>query len=152
VEDKGVYRTRINAFAERADLVKMSDVDFDYVYEGDGYADRARAMLECGASLVVITRGPKGAQAWHGKAGAIQVDAPAVEVVDTIGAGDSFQAGLLYALTHLNRIERMRLRDISAEELRKAVSFACQCAAVTCMRPGADPPRRGEVADLIDKM
>jgi fructokinase len=150
VEDRDVYRTRMSAFAENADVVKMSDVDFDYIYQGAAYEDRAEAVLKRGASLMVITRGAKGAQAWHSKVGAIEVAAPAVEVVDTIGAGDSFQAGLLYALTHLGRIERTRLRDISADELRKAFSFACQCAAVTCSRPGADPPYRSEIAELVN--
>jgi fructokinase len=76
----------------------------------------------------------------------IEVDAPVVKVVDTIGAGDSFQAALLAALHRLDRIERKRLRDISAAELRRALSFACKCAAFTCTRAGADPPRSGELA------
>jgi fructokinase len=150
VVETDLYRTRMNRFAESADLVKMSDVDFEYIYGDAAYADRARAMLASGASLVVVTRGTKGALAWHSKVGAVGVDAPAVEVVDTIGAGDSFQAGLLFALKQQKRIERTSLRDISADELRRALSFACQCAAITCTRPGADPPRRGEVAELIN--
>jgi fructokinase len=149
VEHRDVYRARMNRFAESADLVKMSDVDFEYIYDDAAYADRAKAMVEHGVSLVVVTRGMKGAQAWHCEVGAIEVDAPAVKVVDTIGAGDSFQAGLLYALKQLKRIERARLRDISADELREALAFACRCAAITCTRPGADPPRHSEVAELI---
>jgi fructokinase len=123
----------------------MSDVDFTYLYGDEDWAKRARSMLAGGASLIVVTRGTQGAQAWHRKVGAIEVGAPAVKVVDTIGAGDSFQAALLFALARLKRIERASLRAIDASELRKALSFACQCAALTCTRIGADPPRYGEV-------
>ena len=76
----------------------MSDVDFEYLYGGDDLRRPGRALLARGASLVVVTRGTKGAQAWHRTAGAIEVGAPTVDVVDTIGAGDSFQAALLFAL------------------------------------------------------
>jgi fructokinase len=75
----------------------------------------------------------------------IETVAPVVRVVDTIGAGDSFQAALLAALHRLGRIERQRLREIAATELDRAVSFACRCAAFTCTRPGADPPHNREL-------
>jgi fructokinase len=52
----------------------------------------------------------------------------------------------------MKRIERTGLQDISAEELRKALWFASQCAALTCTRAGADPPRRSEMADLVDEL
>ena len=69
-------------------------------------------------------------------------------VRDTIGAGDSFQAALLFALRELECLERARLRAIGVTELQRALSFACACAAVTGTRAGADPPRRSEVAAL----
>ena len=146
VHNKKAYRARMDAFGENADIVRMSDVDFNYLYGDDAYTAQAERLLGRGASLFVVTRGGNGVQAWHRNAGMIEVEAPAVEVVDTIGAGDSFQAALLFALTRLKRIERARLQSIGVDELRKALSFACQCAAVTCTRAGADPPRFSEVA------
>ena len=146
VHDRQAYRARMNAFAGNADIVRMSDVDFDYLYGGTDFEARAASLLGQGASLIVITRGTNGALAWHSKAGAIQADAPPVKVVDTIGAGDSFQAALLVALREQGCIQRAKLRDIGAAELRRAVSFACRCAAITCTRAGADPPQRSEVA------
>lgn len=148
VQDQKAYWARMGMFADSADIVRMSDVDFSYLYGDEDCAVRADSMLARGAGLVVITRGTQGAQAWHRKVGAIEVGAPAVKVVDTIGAGDSFQAALLFALARLKRIERSRLRAMEADELQKALSFACQCAALTCTRTGADPPRYGEVARL----
>lgn len=145
VRDKEAYRARILAFCGKADIVKMSDVDFTYLFGDEAYAARAEALLSGGASLVVITRGHDGALAWHREAGTIEAAAPVVKVVDTIGAGDSFQAALLAALHRLDRIARQRLGDISAADLVRALSFACKCAAFTCTRPGADPPRSREL-------
>lgn len=148
VQDRKAYSARMAMFADRADIVRMSDVDFTYLYGEEDCAERARAVLTRSASLMVITRGTQGAQAWHRSAGAIEVSAPVVKVVDTIGAGDSFQAALLFALARLKRIERASLQAMEAGELRKALAFACQCAALTCTRAGADPPRFSEVAGL----
>ncbi|MBJ7406609.1 MAG: carbohydrate kinase, partial [Bradyrhizobium sp.] len=103
VKDKPAYLARMAAFAAEADLVKMSDVDFAYLFGDEPYRQRATALLGQGASLVVITRGSGGAMAWHAGVGQIEVAAPKVEVADTIGAGDSFQAALLFALHEQGR-------------------------------------------------
>lgn len=146
VKDKAAYLDRMQAFAASADIIRMSDVDFSYLYGNEVHATRAEALFARGATLFVVTRGTDGAEAWHRKAGIIKVEAPAVEVVDTIGAGDSFQAALLSALHWQDRLVRGRLEDMTPDELRRALTFACRCAALTCTRMGADPPRSGEVA------
>jgi len=152
VRDKEAYRAQMDAFAGNADLIKMSDVDFAYLYGGENYAAKAEALLASGSSLFVVTRGTKGAQAWHKSAGAIEVPAPAVEIVDTIGAGDSFQAALLFALHALGRIRRDEIGGVSQDELRRALSFAATCAGLTCTRAGADPPRFDEVSERWDEL
>jgi fructokinase len=145
VRDKPAYLARMAAFAGTADLIKMSDVDFSYLFGEEPYQQRASALLGQGTSLVVITRGNDGAIAWHAGAGQIEVAAPKVEIADTIGAGDSFQAALLFALHKQGRLARKQLKDISADELRRALSFAANCAGLTCTRPGADPPWSHEI-------
>lgn len=145
VKDKPVYLARMIEFAASADLIKMSDVDFAYLFGDEPYHQRASTLLGQGASLVVITRGSHGAIAWHAGAGQIEVMAPRVDVADTIGAGDSFQAALLFALYEQGRIARERLKEISSDELRRALSFAANCAGLTCTRPGADPPWSHEI-------
>jgi fructokinase len=145
VTDRDAYRARMLEFCGKADIVKMSDVDFAYLFGDEPYAARAATLLSGGSSLVVITRGNNGACAWHRQTGPIEVASPAVNVVDTIGAGDSFQAALLAALHRLDRIARPRLGDITAPELERALAFACRCAAFTCTRAGADPPRSREL-------
>jgi fructokinase len=145
VRDRRRYVDQMDVFAARADIVRMSDVDFEFLYGGSDHAGKATSLLGAGTSLVVITRGTKGAQAWHNQAGLVDVTAPAVDVVDTIGAGDSFQAALLFALRAIGRIERVRLAQATSEELARALSFAAACAAITCGRAGADPPRQSDV-------
>lgn len=146
VKDKPAYVARMMAFAAGADLIKMSDVDFAYLFGDEPYHERANALLGQGTRLVVITRGNNGAIAWHAGAGQIEIAAPEIEVADTIGAGDSFQAALLFALHKQGRIARERLKDIGADELRRALSFAATCAGLTCTRPGADPPWSHEIS------
>jgi fructokinase len=145
VTDKARYVAGIDAFAGAADIVKMSDVDFAYLYGGDDYAAKAAAMLAAGTKLVVLTRGDHGALAWHAQAGAFEIDAQQAQVVDTVGAGDSFQAALLFALRAIGRIEASALAEATADELRRVLSFAATCAAVTCTRAGANPPHHAEV-------
>src|SRR6202158_3604938 len=145
VKHKARYVDRMDAFATAADIVRMSDVDFEFLYGGGDHAERAKSLIKAGASLVVVTRGIKGAQAWHQEAGAVEVQAPTVDVVDTIGAGDSFQAALLFALRAIRRVGTKALAQTNSEELGRVLSFAASCAAFTCGRAGADPPRRSEV-------
>ncbi|MDE5440970.1 carbohydrate kinase [Bradyrhizobium sp. CSA207] len=145
VRDKPAYLERMAEFARHADLIKMSDVDFAYLYGEEHWQQRASTLLEQGTSLVVITRGNNGAIAWHAEAGQIEVAAPQVEIADTIGAGDSFQAALLFALHKQRRLVREQLKHISTAELRRALFFAANCAGLTCTRPGADPPWSHEI-------
>jgi fructokinase len=152
VSHKVRYVDRMDAFAAAADIVRMSDVDFEFLYGGSDYAGRAKAFLAAGASLVVITRGIDGAQAWHGKAGLVEVRAPTIDVVDTIGAGDSFQAALLFALRALGRISAEALIEMNPDELRRALSFASICAAFTCGRAGADPPRARDISMELSRL
>src|ERR1700674_5688833 len=152
VKHKTHYVERMNAFAAIADIVRMSDVDFEFLYGGGDHAGRAKSFIEAGASLVVVTRGIKGAQAWHKQAGGVEVGAPTVDVVDTIGAGDSFQAALLFALRAIGRIKSESLAQTNADELRRALSFASGCAALTCGRAGADPPRQADVGAELSRL
>ncbi len=152
VKHRDRYVDRMNAFAAIADIVRMSDVDFEFLYGGSDYAGRAKSIIEAGASLVVVTRGIKGAQAWHRQAGTVEVQAPTVDVVDTIGAGDSFQAALLFALRAIGRIGTQALARTSSEELARVLSFASSCAAFTCRRAGADPPRQSDVGAALSRL
>ncbi len=152
VTDKPRYLANVAGFVAASDLIRMSDADFDFLYGGNAYEAKALSMLASGAALVVITRGERGALAWHPRAGAFEATAPQTKVVDTVGAGDSFHAALLVALRALGRIERSALAEASRDELQRALSFAAACAAITCSRAGANPPRRGEVEEAFETL
>ena len=152
VKDKARYIAQMDAFAAVADIVRMSDVDFEFLYGGGDYAGMAESLIEAGAGLVVVTRGIKGALAWHKQAGVVEIGAPKVDVVDTIGAGDSFQAALLFALRAIRRIGTGSLAHMDCDELRRVLTFASGCAAFTCGRAGADPPRQGDVTAGLSQL
>jgi len=152
VRDKARYVDQMDAFAVAADIVRMSDVDFEFLYGGGDYEGKAKALMAAGTSLVVVTRGIKGAQAWHRTAGPVKVGVPTIGAVDTIGAGDSFQAGLLFALRAIGRIRSGALAQLNARELDRALSFAAACAAFTCSRAGADPPRHSDVGPALSRL
>lgn len=152
VRHKARYVDQMNAFAAAADIVRMSDADFEFLYGGNDYGERAKSLIAAGTSLVVVTRGINGAQAWHKAAGLVKVEAPTISVMDTIGAGDSFQAALLFALRAIGRIKRGALAEMNAGELDRTLSFASACAAVTCSRAGADPPRQSDVGPALSRL
>ena len=80
IGDKAEYVHRMDRFAARADIVRLSDSDFAFLYGGSDHAGKAETLLAAGTGLFVITRGARGVLAWHGQAGAIEVEAPRVEV------------------------------------------------------------------------
>jgi fructokinase len=145
VSDKAAYVARMAEFAALADIIRLSDMDFDFLFGGDRFAAQAERWLEAGARLVVVTRGGDGVTAWHRAAGEVSVPAPKVDVVDTIGAGDTFQAGLLVALKEAGRLDLDALGRLTADELAGALGFGARAAAITCSRAGANPPWRREL-------
>lgn len=144
--DKAAYTARMAEFARTADIVRMSDMDFDFLFGGNDFEGMAKEILAGGAALFIITRGGDGVIAWHGTAGRVEVPAPKVKVVDTIGAGDTFQGSFLVALKEAGRIARPSLEAISRDELAAALAFGTRCAAITCSRAGANPPWRAELS------
>ncbi|WP_108662967.1 carbohydrate kinase family protein [Acuticoccus kandeliae] len=141
--DMGLWRNRVEAFAEHADLIKASSDDMAALYT-EPVADVAAHWLGLGVRMVVITEGGRGARAFL-PSGAFEVAAEAVDLVDTVGAGDSFLAALLTALSDDGRINRTALGAISAEAAGRAMAFASRAAAITCSRRGADLPRRADL-------
>lgn len=136
------YRERLHHVIAESSLVKASDADLTWLYPGFRYSHAAERVLDQGVSVVVVTLGADGAFAAHRDV-RIRVPAPQVRVVDTIGAGDAFGAALL-AWLHDHDCISPDLQ-LSENELREALEYACLAAAITCTRAGADPPRRHEL-------
>lgn len=144
IADAAAYRARLGAMLARADLVKLSDEDLDWLTGGD---DPAALMdLSGGASgpaAVVVTRGAQGAEATFATGETCRVAAAPARVVDTVGAGDTFNAGLLAELQARGALSRAAL---TPETLEAAMTLAARVAAVTVSRAGANPPWRAELA------
>ena len=135
-------RSRLDRTIAQSTIVKASDADVAWLYPSFDLHSAARALLARGPRLVVVTLGAEGA--FGVSAGTeVQVAAPVVKVVDTIGAGDAFGAGLLAWLNDHDRLNRDL--HLEREDLRSALEFACLVASITCTRAGADPPRRAEL-------
>ena len=124
-------------------LVKVSDEDLEWLYPGRDPLEAAAAWAKAGPKLVVLTRGGKGATAFTGKAH-VTLPAPAIKLVDTVGAGDSFMSALL-TIMHEEGALGADLRAPDEAAMARWVAFAVKAAAITCGRKGADPPRRAEV-------
>ena len=151
IRNKAEYLARMAEFIAVADIVRMSDLDFDFLFGGDDFQSKADEALAGGVALFVVTRGGDGVIAWHATAGQVEVPAPVIQVVDTIGAGDTFQGSLLVALREAGRIERPALEVISRDEIATALAFGTRCAAITCSRAGANPPWKLDVSKRLGR-
>ena len=144
--DLARWREQLQWLLPRVHLLKISDEDLGLLRPGCRPAQFAAEALAQGVRLVVVTRGSEGAQAWTASSTA-DVPAVAVTVIDTVGAGDTFQAALLTWLAEHGCLAVDALSALSAPSLRAALDFATRAAAITCARRGADLPRRVEVED-----
>ncbi|KNZ31401.1 MAG: fructokinase [Methylibium sp. NZG] len=143
--DVARWRAHLQWMLPRTDLLKISDEDLGLLMPGRTIESFAAEALAQGVKLAVVTRGSAGAQAWTAQATA-GVPTPKVAVVDTVGAGDTFQAALLTWLAEHGSVSSAALAGLSAARLSDALAFAVRAAAITCSRRGADMPRRAELA------
>lgn len=135
---------RVHRMVALADLVKASDEDLAALHPDLPLADAAGLLLELGPAAVVVTQGGAGAS-WFGRHGTVHVAAAPVDVVDTVGAGDTFGAGLLVALGERGLLVGDGLAGLDPDGWREVLEFAGSAARVTVSRPGADPPRRSDL-------
>lgn len=141
------YRERLESVIPHASIVKSSVEDLAWLFPGDDYKAAARRIVELGVRLVVVTLGVNGAFGATDNF-SVAVAAPVVDVVDTVGAGDTFGAALLARLYDLDVVRPGLKLDIT--QVESALRFACLAAAITCTRAGADPPYRSELPLSLD--
>jgi fructokinase len=137
---------RIDRMVVLADIVKVSDEDLAWLCPDEPAESVAGRWLEAGPSVVVITRGADGSTAFA-QSGRLDVSVAPAQVVDTVGAGDSYMSGLISGLHEhdLLTVERRAdLRAIDQETLARLTSRAAASAAWTVSRPGAQSPSREE--------
>jgi fructokinase len=139
-----IWRETLQWMLPRTHLLKVSEEDIGLLFPGQPLDALAASWLAQGPRLVVITRGGDGALGFTASA-QVQAAPMQVQVVDTVGAGDTFQAALLTWLAEHERLSIDGLAQLDAASLRDLLGFATRAAAITCSRRGADLPRRGEL-------
>ena len=149
ITDATVYRTRLDAIFAVADIIKVSDEDLAWLLPGPEDVMSKLATLQAGRqAIMILTCGKDGAQALLPDGSKVAVDVPAAVVVDTVGAGDTFNAGVLANLHGQRSLTKAAIGQLSGAHMIEALEFGAKVAAVTVARAGANPPWQSELSDL----
>ncbi|HEX5932706.1 MAG TPA: carbohydrate kinase [Pseudorhizobium sp.] len=144
IRDKQKHIDRVARMAAMSDIIKFSDEDLEWFgLEGDDDA-RATYWLGQGARLVVLTRGAEGATAYTARF-KVSVASERVKVVDTVGAGDTFDAGILASFKMQDLLTKEKIAALTEDQVRRALALGAKAAAVTVSRAGANPPFAHEI-------
>ncbi|WP_374829066.1 carbohydrate kinase family protein [Paenochrobactrum pullorum] len=139
VQDRDAYLSRLNRMIKHADIIKLSDEDLGWFASEDNQDAKIDEWLAQGVRLIIITRGANGADAYtpHGK---LCVAAQKVNVVDTVGAGDTVNAGILASLHSQQLLNKQAVAKLSDMAILQALRLGINAASVTISRAGANPP------------
>ncbi|GHE87928.1 fructokinase [Streptomyces spiralis] len=141
IPDADAYRARFRGWLPSVSLLKLSEEDARWL------GGTPREWLAAGPSAVVITHGGDGLTAYTRDGAEHSVPGEKVDVVDTIGAGDTVNAALLHGLAARDALSPEGLAGLGAEGWTRLLRFAARAAAVTCSRAGAEPPYASEVGE-----
>jgi len=144
IPDKAKHLRRIREMMAMADIVKLSDEDLNWFDEAGSHEEVVRNWLERGPKLIVVTHGSEGAVGYS-KEHKVAVVPQKVKVVDTVGAGDTFNAGILASLHEQGLLTKAAIGSLPEDAIRKALELGAKAAAVTVSRAGANPPWRHEI-------
>ena len=143
IPDPAAHRARIDRMIAMSDILKMSDEDLEWFGMAD-MESAAEVWLEQGPSLVVFTRGARGAAGFT-RNHRVETEGEKVTLADTVGAGDTFNAGILASLKRDGVLDKTAIRSLSVDAIRNALGLGARAAAVTVSRPGANPPWADEI-------
>jgi fructokinase len=142
IPDADAYRARFETWLPSVNLLKLSEEDAQWL------GGTPRAWLAAGPSAVVVTRGGDGLTVFTRDGGEHSVPGEKVDVVDTIGAGDTVNAALLHGLSAQDALSPRALAGLGADGWTRLLRFAARAAAITCSRAGAEPPYAAELGDF----
>lgn len=142
------WRERMSLMSRSAHLIKISDEDFNLLYPGIEPIEKVSQWLNRSVGMVVMTRGNKGVSVWTATGQALHLAAQEVNVVDTVGAGDAFQAGLLSWLDKSNYLTPTHFAALSEGEVIAMLTYATKASATVCGRRGANMPYASELTDV----
>lgn len=143
--DLDIWRERVAEYANYADLIKISAEDLSFLYPTALAENKAKDWLDKGVYAVVITDGRNDVRAWTKAGATVRLTPPRYDVIDTVGAGDSFQAALLARLA-ADGDPKLAVRSLDAKRLDALLRYALEAAAITCSRRGANLPRKNEIS------
>ena len=146
IPDKDEYETKLSRWLELADIVKVSTQDLTWLYPDSTKEEVASRWLEQGPGAVIITDGGDGVTLYRPGKEPLIAASKKVEVVDTVGAGDTFTGGLMTRLLELDK----SLSALTDESWLDVLSFAAHAAAFNCTRAGANPPTRDELNKFME--
>ena len=144
IKDAEAHKARMLRMAALSDIIKFSDEDLDWFGEEGSHEELAARWLERGPKLVVITKGADGADGYTAR-GKVSAPGEKVTVVDTVGAGDTFDAGILASLKMNGLLTKAEVAKLSDDAVRDALALGARVAAVTVSRAGANPPWSHEI-------
>jgi fructokinase len=144
IKNKQAHYDRIMRMAAQSDIIKFSDEDLEWFGMSGDHDTLAGKWLDIGPKLVVITKGAEGAVGYT-RSHKVDVPSEKVTVVDTIGAGDTFDAGVLASLRRDNLLTKAQVASLDEKAIHNALALAAKVAAVTVSRAGANPPWAKEV-------
>jgi len=146
IRDIDRYRARLGRMLAQTDIIKVSDEDLNWIEPAPlSMNDKVETLLKAGPAIVILTRGGEGATGILADGTEVHVPAATVDVSDTVGAGDTFNAGVLAKLSEMGRLRKADLHALSPEALEDAMMHGAKAAAVTVARAGANPPWAGEL-------
>ena len=146
IEDKQRYFDRFVELTSKVDIIKISDEDYRYLFGAQNINEVSKSWLDNGVKLVIYTLGSEGSKVIYGNGNEAFAKSNKVEVVDTIAAGDTFNAGFLLNLDEQDLLDRDSLNTINNDQLTQALSFANKLASITVTRKGANPPWHEELS------
>jgi fructokinase len=144
IKDKQKHHDRVARMAAMSDIIKFSDEDLDWFGMDGDHDTLATYWLDQGAKLVVLTRGADGATGYT-RGFKVSVPSERVTVVDTVGAGDTFDAGILASLKMQDLLTKDKVATLDEASVRTALQLGAKAAAVTVSRAGANPPFASEI-------
>ena len=149
IYNETAYRVLLQHLIVLTDILKLSNVDLAWLLPGVSVEESLLYLCQLGPALVIITQGEKGVLARSGTSQTLQFSPFPVTVIDTVGAGDTFCAGVLARLADEDILSREKVLSLTEPDLRTVISFASAAASLNCTRAGANPPYRAEVEQYL---
>jgi len=144
VKDRESYLTRLKDLFRHSDIVKISDEDIKWIFPELSLKSAAAVIMQYGVSVCVVTAGKNGVY-WFSKNVKEYLAAREISIIDTIGAGDTFHAGLLAFLYLSGNLSQEKLKNINQDTAVNALKYASMAAEINCCRQGANPPNAAEL-------